>query len=113
MRPISPIQREKTVVALLTVLPTPPRLKGAVIEFTAPNSKFTNGGNVDPRRPPQSGFCISTVPLANNTRLLGVARTKKPTQRGNNRGVSIRALTDSQQLNHCQTSKYTNEVNAL
>lgn len=112
MRPISPRQREKTDVFPLTVFSTQLRLKGAVIEFTALNVKSTFGGKVNMQQPPtKSGFFVSAL-MANSTHLPRVARNKKPTQRGNNRGVTERTLYDSRQL-VCQNVKHTFEVNAL
>lgn len=105
-------QREKTNIFPLTVLSTIPRLKSAVIEFTALNVKSTQGGKVNTQQPPtKSGFFVSAL-MANSTHLSRVARTKIPTQRGNNRGVSLRTLYDSRQL-ICQNVKHTQEVNAL
>ena len=108
MQPTSPIQRGKTDIFPLTVLTSIPRLKGAVIEFIALNSKTTNGGKVTKLKPPKERF-FHVRNTANNTLLLGVARHKIPPQRGNIRGVSVRALRDSQQLKPAN-SKYTNEV---
>jgi hypothetical protein len=108
MQPTSPIQRGKTDTFFLTVLTSIPRLKGVVIEFTALNVKITYGGKVTKLKPPKERF-FHVRNTANNTLLLGVARHKIPPQRGNNRGVSVRTLNDSQQLKPANV-KYTYEV---
>lgn len=106
-------QREKTDTLLLTVLPTPFKLRGVVIEFTASNIKLTCGGKVHIQRPPQSGFCISTAQHGKLSVLSGVATTTIPPHSGNTRGVSVRTLDDSRQFLNCRHINHTYEVNAL